>query len=186
LTNYNNNDVLSTNYKQWADMNCVKYYNSYEWDNLTVHTERLGIRFKKEDVTLPTEYVRKVHMGNIIHHIGPFPSSEMKTGMSEYDFDMINATAGLYEIHGLGLNEPPKENKYFQFLRKGGAYLEKDQLRCMMQELYTHLEDWLRKDKSEAWHKGLDWSTMPRIQYIHQEQVVHCLKWMKEVFFKEN
>lgn len=68
LTNYHDNSVLSTNYEQWASMNGVKYYNSYEWDNLTVHTERLGIRFKKEDVTLPTEYIRKVYMGNIIHH----------------------------------------------------------------------------------------------------------------------
>jgi hypothetical protein len=126
-------------------------------------------------------------MGNIIHHIGPFPSSEMKTGMSEYDLDMITATAGLYEIHGLGLNEPPKENKYFQLLRKGGAYLEiyEDQLHSMMQELYTHLEAWLLKDNIEARRNGPDW-VMPRIQNAHQNQVAHCLKWMKEVFFKKD
>ena len=157
LTNYDDISVLSTNYEQWAVMNGVKYYNSYEWDNLTVHTERCGVRFKKEDVTLPTEYIREVSMQNIFHHIRPFPSSEMKTGMSEYDLDMITATAGLYEIHGLGLNEPPEENKYFQFLRGGGAYLQiyEIQLHCMMQELYTHLEDWLRRENDTAEGTGL-------------------------------
>jgi len=184
LTNCVNNERLSTEYKQWAKVNDVPYYNSYEWDTLTVHTECLDIRFKKEDVTLPTEYIREGLFKNIIHHIHPFPSSEMKTTMTEYDLDMITATAGLYEIHGLGLNEPPKENKYFQFLRSGGAYLQiyEDQLHSMMQELYTHLEEWLRKDKIAT--QGLNWLTMPHIQSIHQEQVAHCLKWMREVFFK--
>jgi hypothetical protein len=55
----------------------------------------------------------------------------------------------------------------------------------MMQELYTHLEAWLLKDNIEARRNGPDW-VMPRIQNAHQNQVAHCLKWMKEVFFKKD
>ena len=128
------NDLLVTDFKRWAIANYVPYYNPLEWDNLTVTTFRFGVRIKKTDVTLPTEYIREEYMGNITHHIKPCPLSEMKTAMTEYDRDMVTTIVGLYEIHGLGLNQPPEKNEYFQFLRAGGAYLRiyEDQLQCMI------------------------------------------------------
>jgi hypothetical protein len=55
----------------------------------------------------------------------------------------------------------------------------------MMQKLYTHLENWECKDKIAT--QELEWWTKPyKIQKIHQEQVAHCLKWMREVYFKKN
>ena len=102
------NDLFATDFKRRAIQNNVPYYNSLEWDKLTVTTHRLGVKSKKTDVTLPTEYICEEDMGAITHHIKPFPSSEMKTVMTEYDRDMITTIVGLYEIHGLGLNQPPR------------------------------------------------------------------------------
>jgi len=54
----------------------------------------------------------------------------------------------------------------------------------MMQELYTYLEDWLHKDKIAT--QGLDWLTLSPIKNIHQTQVTHRLKRMREVYFKKD
>ena len=73
----------------------------------------------EDNGTLPEEYFLK-EWGALMHHITPFYSYGDNTILTEKDRQKIVHIVGLYEIMGIGLDEPPKVTPYLDFLRDGG------------------------------------------------------------------
>jgi hypothetical protein len=135
--------------------------------------------------TLPKEFFIK-ELGGLMHHITPFYSFEGNTILTEKDRHNITNIVGLYEIQGIGLDEPPKVTPYLDFLRDGGASMHKNlhKLHHMIETLYDHFaywalvtnaENWSMKDNVKVWRKD-----------VKRAAVERALTWMREVYFKKD
>jgi len=139
-----------------------------------------------EHGTLPKEFFIK-ELGGLMHHITPFYSFEGNTILTEQDRHQITNIVGLYEIQGIGLDEPPKVTPYLDFLRDGGASMHKNlhKLHRMMETLYEHFAYWALVTNAEHWSMK-DNDIKVRKKQVNRAAVERALTWMREVYFKKD
>ena len=139
----------------------------------------------QDNNSLPQEYILR-EFAHLTHHIRPFYAYG-DTVLTEQDRYMLTRIAGLYEVQGIGLESPPKEQVYFDFFRSGNASRAEyaHVLRDMMQALYTHFKNWELQNQFENLNLEED-STHSYNMKFKKRQVAHGLTWLDEHYFKKD
>lgn len=159
---------------KWASENNVPILHIEEYEE------------HEDNGTLPKEFVTG-DFGYLTHHIKPFYSFEGNALLTEKDRQNITRIVGLLAIQGIGLDEPPKESPYLDFLRSGEASMRQNasKLHFMMEALYEHFSYWALCANAEKWSMK-DKNTEDWRKDLNRKEVDRALKWMRDVYFKKD